>query len=244
MQAVAWRLLYSVGIGFLLKSQSENQLFTKHFLRNGGSVREAFASWKNIYNYALTMSYVAFVVAAVQLHVGTDNWHDMIGFYITRHLLGGCLIALHYWMSRSVFDALGDFGWHYADFFIDEFPRELHYHGIYRFLNNPEKVLGTASFWGMALMSGSRVMFAVALLCHLANWWFLNYVEAPHMRRLYGSKIRVESGVTRQLKKQLRTTFEPIVHEVKHLVEDLLVEGNSTDTVAAARNDVQQRKVD
>jgi phosphatidylethanolamine N-methyltransferase len=56
-------------------------------------------------------------------------------------------------------------------------------------LNNPE-ILSGAAFFGLALITSSRLMFVLAVTKHLAHWWFLSHVEqyvpsrrlAPNLR--------------------------------------------------------------
>ena len=48
--------------------------------------------------------------------------------------------------------------------------------GYFRYLNNPELLSGT-SFLGLALISGSKLVGALAVLRFLSNWWFLRTVE-------------------------------------------------------------------
>ncbi|KAG6846129.1 phosphatidylethanolamine N-methyltransferase, partial [Blastosporella zonata] len=59
---------------------------------------------------------------------------------------------------------------------MQEFPGHLEYTGIYRYLNNPE-VMGGAAWFGLALISGSKLVLSLAVFRHLANWWFLSSVE-------------------------------------------------------------------
>lgn len=47
---------------------------------------------------------------------------------------------------------------------------------VNRYLNNPE-AMGGAAYFGLALISGSKLVLALAVIRHLANWWFLNSVE-------------------------------------------------------------------
>jgi phosphatidylethanolamine N-methyltransferase len=65
------------------------------------------------------------------------------GGVLLKHVLGIGLIALQMWTATSIHESLGEFGWFYADFFFDSTGKLTH-KSIYRFLNNPERVIGTA----------------------------------------------------------------------------------------------------
>lgn len=46
----------------------------------------------------------------------------------------------------------------------------------HRYLNNPE-IMSGAAFFGLALISGSKLAFTLAVIRHLSQWWFLSNVE-------------------------------------------------------------------
>ncbi|KAI9471424.1 phospholipid methyltransferase-domain-containing protein [Zychaea mexicana] len=197
-QAVFWRIFHSYGLGALLRAQSQNKLFTRHFVKWGGGVEQAFANWKSIYNLSLCMTYITFSVACWEMYSLPSNW--TYGLTLLRHTLGLGFISLHIWTAVSIYEVLGDYGWFYGDFFMEDQQTTLLYTGIYRYLNNPEKIVGHAAIWGMTLMANSWAIYVLALFSQISTFLFLNYVEAPHMRKLYGNQIRKEAGLTKTLK--------------------------------------------
>jgi phosphatidylethanolamine N-methyltransferase len=103
------------------------------------------------------------------------------GLTLLRHVLGVALVALQFWTATSIYESLGEFGWFCGDFFFDPPSSNLTYSGIYRFLNNPERVLGLAGIWGMALIAWNAPIFYYAAMAHILNLAFLQFVERPHM---------------------------------------------------------------
>jgi len=174
LQAVVWRLLHSVGLGLILITQSSDKLWTKHFIKHGSTPWEAWSQWKSIYNTSLCLTYVSFFLACLQNYRLPDNW--TYGTVLLRHTLGFLLIGLHMWTSSSIHEVLGDFGWFFGDFFVQG-QNQLTYTGIYRYLNNPERLMGSAAFWGMSLISNSAVGFSLALLAQVCNLLFIQIVE-------------------------------------------------------------------
>jgi phosphatidylethanolamine N-methyltransferase len=200
LHAATCRIWYSVGIGYLLNRQSEKKKWTRHFLKYGESTGEAWRQWKGIYHLSMTMCYSSFVAAAWKMYHLPSNWDG--GMSLPKHVIGLGLIALQIWVSISIYDSLGEFGWFFGDFFFDQ-SSKLTYGGIYRFLNNPERVLGTAGVWGIALITSSRAMFCLALLSHTLSLAFIQFVERPHMQKLYGRSLRQDAGLVKSLRRSL-----------------------------------------
>jgi phosphatidylethanolamine N-methyltransferase len=114
---------------------------------------------------------------------------------MARLALGSVLILLSAWSLQSTYDAIGEFGWFYGDFFISEeaYRHSISYTGIYRFLNNPDAVLGYAGHYGSALICQSWTIFFLALFSHMLQIIFVNLVEIPHMHKLYSDELRVKA---------------------------------------------------
>ncbi|TKA54854.1 hypothetical protein B0A53_02663 [Rhodotorula sp. CCFEE 5036] len=208
VHALGWRAFHSFALGLALKKQSERRWIVRHFIkhyhyeRDGNAVRDAFDNWKAIYNLSLCMTYVSFVALAWKCYNIPSDWS--YGAVIVRHTLGLLLLALQAWSSAETYEVLGPFGWFYGDFWIPDYPHELAVTGIYRFLNNPERSMGGAAFIGIALIAGSKLALAQALINIAAHWWFLSAVENPHMQRLYGNTLRKDAGVTKTLRNAVR----------------------------------------
>lgn len=200
IHAALWRFWYSIGIGFVLNRQSSKKRWTRHFLKYGDSTEEAWRQWKATYHLSLNMCYASFIAACWKEYTFPTDWG--YGFILLNHVVGTSLVSLQIWTAVSIYESLGEFGWFFGDFFFDHSPK-LTYSGIYRYLNNPERVIGLAGVWGAVLITSSSSIFFLALLSHILALAFIQFVERPHMQKLYGQSLRRESGLVKSLKRSL-----------------------------------------
>ncbi|KAF2396650.1 phosphatidylethanolamine methyltransferase [Trichodelitschia bisporula] len=198
--AVLARLWFSLGIGFILNRQSNKKSWTRHFIKFGEDSTEAWRQWKGVYHLSMTLCYATYIAAAWKMYHLPPDWS--YGMVLLRHVIGIALIALHLWTVFSIYESLGEFGWFYGDFFFDHAPK-LTYSGIYRFLNNPERFLGLAGVWGFAIITWSKTIFFLAFTSHLLTLLFIQFVERPHMEKLYGETMRKDSGLSKSIRRSL-----------------------------------------
>lgn len=226
IHAFVWRLWYSLGLGLILNQQSREKRWTRHFLKYGESAGEAWRQWKGMYHISMVMCNASLVAACWKMYSPPEDWGK--GLVLLMHVLGAALVALQVWTAFSVYESLGEFGWFCGDFFLNR-KGKLNYSSIYRFLNNPERVFGTAGVWGAALITWSRSIFILAVVTHLLTLWYVSYVEKPHMRKVYGRSVRREAGVTKFIKRSLpppvrgfQESVDKVLDETTHFVEDFL----------------------
>ncbi|CAD6448554.1 dd46ee80-74fc-4be9-8893-fa9cf655ae47 [Sclerotinia trifoliorum] len=226
IHAIFWRLWYAVGLGIILDRQSNKKMWTRHFVKYGDSTEEAWRQWKGMYHLSMTMCYASFIAATWKMYSMPSDW--AYGLVLLRHVLGAGLVSLQIWTAISIYESLGEFGWFFGDFFFDHAPK-LTYSGIYRYLNNPERIIGLAGIWGAVFITGSRAIFFLALLSHTLTFAFLQFVEKPHMQKLYGLNLRSEAGLSKSIKRSLppqikkwHGNVDRVLEETGHFVEEFL----------------------
>ena len=139
-------------------------------------------AYDNRYHLSMIMCQASFLAAAWKMYTLPPDWfYDLTAF---RLVLGIGMIALHLWTAASIYDSLGEFGWFYGDFFFEPPSKNLTYSGIYRFLNSPERVLGMAGVWGVAIITWTAPIFYLATTAQFLNLAFLHFIERPHMNKV------------------------------------------------------------
>jgi phosphatidylethanolamine N-methyltransferase len=91
VNALVWRVWYSVGIGLLLNNQSRDKAWTRHFLKFGETPQEAWNQWKGTYHLSMIMCYASFITAVWKMYTFPSDWN--YGLVLFRHILGAGLIA-------------------------------------------------------------------------------------------------------------------------------------------------------
>lgn len=195
------KLTQSILTSYILHLQSVDKFWTKLNLKYGLDNIAAYSNWQALYNFLLSLSYSSIISLSIREILDGQYKHG--NWLLLRFILGMLLILLQMWTSYSIFESIGEFGWFYGDFFLPNMSKKsVTTSGIYRYLNDPERLLGVSGIWGLCLITYSPYIFILAMIWVLHITIFLNFVEKPHMVKIYGQKILEKvSGVSMTIQK-------------------------------------------
>jgi protein-S-isoprenylcysteine O-methyltransferase Ste14 len=179
--AIASRLAYVAGIGYLLRQQERRQLFTRHT-----GVEAGFARFRRLASTILTNDGLAFVAACL---VTRETLPGSIPL-LARVAAAVLLVATGITIKASAARRLGVAGYYWKDFFDpDTAPAPAH-DGVYRLFKNPMYTIGYAHLYGFALLLGSWPGLALAVFNQVAILVFNAVVETPHFERIGTGEFR------------------------------------------------------
>ncbi|KAK2960849.1 putative Phosphatidylethanolamine N-methyltransferase [Blattamonas nauphoetae] len=109
-----------------------------------------------------------------------------IWFHLIWDIFGVLLVILNYYTKEDAHTVVGAYAWFCGDFFFSV-KQNLTFDGIYNCVPHPMYTIGYTSYYGVAILARSRVVFLFAMIGHLLQMVFLYCFEEPHIERTYGS---------------------------------------------------------
>lgn len=194
-QAAFWLTLRTFGIGYILYKQSKSSSWVNYFAKKGRSDVEAFRYWRILYDVIHNQSYITLFICCWKL-MDFGQLHSSKTF-ISRIVIGITLCLLQIWSTKSALHEIRISGWYYGDFFNENLrlSEEPAYTGIYRYVDNPLAYL--TSLWGVSLIVNSSFVYFLVAYVQIGLWLITQYVERPHLRKIYGSRLRNIPGAQR-----------------------------------------------
>jgi phosphatidylethanolamine N-methyltransferase len=199
---VFWRLAYDIGIGLLLRWQSQHRGMTRLAERvavgaYGGRLRRWFCdsvSYPDMplcFNAWVVFRQVVDVVLANDLmaYIGfalySFNPPDVVtGKVVVGYAVGVALCAFALWAKMDSYRVVKDYAWYWGDFFF-LVKAELTFDRVFKVAPHPMYTIGYLFFYGSALIARSYSVLYVSLFAHFCQLLFLAFFETPHMKKIY-----------------------------------------------------------
>lgn len=186
---LVWRVGHWLGCAILLRKDASGRdnLWMRWSLSHGSSRVQAYSSWQHIYLFSYFMNHTLFLVVALTTSATPkQSWLALLSARTFSYMLGGTsLIAVALVSVASTWSSIGYFGFYYGDFFVSPPSKELVYNGVFRYVNNPECILGHLAYYGLAIVKESWTLFFLAFVCQAMNMMFVRCVEMMHIEREY-----------------------------------------------------------
>lgn len=226
-------------ISLTLYNQSKDNWFTKIYLNNGYTQIYSYQQWQFTLNLNHSITYILLIIQTINNVLFNDTYNNETrNFHVESFngiIWGLLLCILQIWCNLEIKSAISDFGWFYGDFFLPNYItiKKLTNEGIYRYLNDPETVLGVAGIWGTVLMTNFHIYnITLAILWSITNFILVKFIEKPHMIKIYGKGKRI-SGISKAL-----LNVKPIrrVSEIMDKVEYLIMKSILKENIITKKN--------
>lgn len=200
-----WRLAYNVGLGILLKYQSDKQGLVKlakkyrifedpgkrKWLKTQLSMKMHqdydFESSPIEYNTWLLFRQLVDLIlmndfgSYVCFAIAWFNTNPRSSFFMDEQLrwIGGIfLILFNIWVKLDAQRVVKDFAWYWGDFFF-LIEQSLTFDGVFEMAPHPMYSVGYVGYYGISLICASYTVLFVSIIAHVLQMAFLVLVETP-----------------------------------------------------------------
>ena len=184
-----------------LSSVIDTTMGTGHNSLSDPKLPPEYSAWivaRFIINVVLPNDVFAFVLAAARftdfnalfsLHEDpTCDWaHKICLSNVVIYPIGIAMFVSSLMGKVSAHHVIGQFAWFWGDFFF-KVDQELTFDGIFELTPHPMYTVGYGWAYAVGLFSRSYAVLALAMGSHLCQMLFLQFVETPHIEKLYGSE--------------------------------------------------------
>eukprot|EP01095_Lingulamoeba_sp_RSL-Kostka_P010227 TRINITY_DN3647_c0_g1_i1.p1 TRINITY_DN3647_c0_g1~~TRINITY_DN3647_c0_g1_i1.p1 ORF type:complete len:778 (+),score=246.15 TRINITY_DN3647_c0_g1_i1:152-2335(+) len=213
-----WRFCYNVGLGYLLKKQSETSLVTQIYealskipeinkilnrVIKSCIIIEKDQDEEELLNelpveFKAWCSFRGFIDIILGHDVGSYICFclafiqcpsfDNIMYDVFLYLVGIGLIVLTLWAKMDAYRVVKDFAWYWGDFFF-LIEQNLTFDRVFAMFPHPMYTVGYSAFYGTAIICRSYTVLYVSIIAHALQFIFLIFVENPHIEKTYGGEI-------------------------------------------------------